>query len=477
MTRLGTASRAAFIALATALFVSCAEPAPETVSFYHWDFSYDPATPVGQTIARKTGVTIKAISAPWSEWAGKLNSLIAAWDAPDVFVTYGPGDADVFRRLRDEGALMPLSGYLKDYPHVAARLMRWPQQARKGEYFALPVEIRLDHTLLARLDRLEAVGLGVPTTIDEFHAAARALKARYGGYPISSSPAHTAGFFWLYPLFYAYGGAWEDWVSEDGRLLPSWISTGNREALRFINTLYHEGLLDPEFFSNSDADKKEKFLSGKASLVMDGGYPDYARELAKRDPDARLATFGALEGPGGAGMWGMDGYFTAVSINAKLPDAKVRRILALFDYLYSDEGLELLRYGVRGTHYDLEKGVHVPLLPKEGEGYAPLAIVDPSASLRSFVEFDNVHYPEWTPYRSELERIFVEGEKYGRFNRFQYDQTEADQRYGKILYDLTLRHYVDLVRTEDFDSEWALYVAAFNKAGGEAVVTARNQAK
>ncbi len=471
---LSAALAVATLAVAT-LALSCGGGSAEPVSMYHWDFAWSAGSPIAARIAERTGVVVDPISAPWSEWPAKLNAMMAAGDMPDVFITYGPGDVDVFRRLRDEGAILGLSKYLPDYPNIAALLARWPDQAKGGEFHALPVETRLDHAFMIRADRLDALGLSVPGTVDDFLEVARALKARYGGYPISSSPAHTAGFFWLYPIFYAYGGAWDDWVEEEGRLIPAWISAGNREALRFIAGLYGEGLLDPEFFSNSDADKQEKFLSGKASIVMEGNYPAYVEGLAKRDPAARIAAFGTLEGPGGRGMWGMDNFFTAVSINARLPEAKIRKILGFFEFLYSDEGLELLRYGVEGTHWKNEDGRRVPLLPVAGGTVEPLARVDPSASLRYFVEFDAVHYPEWTPRRAELAAIADEALRYGRFNRYQYDPTEADAAYSKILYDLVLRHYVEIVSSADFDGAWDSFRAAFLAEGGAKVIEERNK--
>jgi multiple sugar transport system substrate-binding protein/putative aldouronate transport system substrate-binding protein len=420
-------------------------------------------------------VEIQAISAPWAEWPVKLNSLMASGQTPDVFVTYGPGDADGFQKMRDGGALLPLTKYLKQYPNIDARLKRWEAQAKDGEFYALPVEIRLDHTFFIRKDRIDALGMAVPGTIEEFYNVAVALKKAYGGYPISSSPAHTAGFFWLYPIFYAFGGAWEDWVSESNQLMPCWISNGNKEALRYINKLYKDGLLDPDFISNSDADKREKFYSGKASIIMDSEYPSIAKDILSRDQNARLATFGVLNGPGGAGMWGMDGFFTAVSINANLDNAKIKKVLGFFDYLYSSEGLKLLRYGVKDVHWKDLNGKIVPLFAKKGENYVTLQDIDGSASVRGFVEFESAYYPEWTPYAKEREEIFSVAEKYGRYNRFQYDPTTAEKEYGKVVYDIAMKYYVQLARAKDFDSIWNSFMEEFLTNGGREIIEQRNR--
>jgi putative aldouronate transport system substrate-binding protein len=106
--------------------------------------------------------------------------------------------------------VLPLTPYLDRYPNIRRRLDGREDQKIHGQLYALPVAIPLsDHVGMIRGDWLDDLGLQVPQSVDELYRVARAFKRAYGIYPISSSPAHTAGFFWLNFLFYAFRGGWD----------------------------------------------------------------------------------------------------------------------------------------------------------------------------------------------------------------------------------------------------------------------------
>jgi ABC-type glycerol-3-phosphate transport system substrate-binding protein len=460
------------------VFVSCSRPEEKlSLSMFHWDFEINRSSAIYQAIRDKLEIDIVPLTAPWSDWPNKLNVMIAAGDIPDVFVTYGPGDPDTFERLAAEGMLLPLTSYLDQYPNIGRRLEGRDNQKIDGHLYALPVTLpKSDHIGMIRGEWLDELDLDVPETTDELYQVARAFKNTYGIYPISSSPAHTAGFFWLNFLFYAFGGGWDTWLrNEDGSYVMCWVSDGNRLGLQFINRLYREGLLDPEFFSNSDVQKMDRFLAGRAGIVFHNGVSQYVDKLREIEPAARLELFSPVTGPEGErGQWAMDGFFTAVSIHSRIPEAKRYKALGLLDYLCSPEGLELLRYGVKGVHWAEEEGRREPLLPREGGFYKRLREVDPSASLRDFVELGDIWIPDWDPNRDFVNQAVASGERYGKVPLFLYDKTEAEKKYRKTLTDLVFQEYVRLVQSEDFDADWEAFVHRWYTAGGKAMTRERN---
>jgi len=193
--------------------------------------------------------------------------MIAAGDVPDVFVTYGPGDPDSFERLAADGLLLPLTPYLERYPNLARRPEGREDQKFHSHFYALPVALpKSDHIGMIRRDWLDALGLPVPQAVDDLYRTARAFRQAYGIYPIYSSPARTAGFFWLNSLFHVFDGGWNTWLrSGDGSHLMCWVSERNRRGLQSMHGLYREGLLDP------DAQKKDRFLPGSAGIVFHNG--------------------------------------------------------------------------------------------------------------------------------------------------------------------------------------------------------------
>ncbi len=450
-----------------------------TLSMYHWDFELDKDSPIYREISTKVDVDLIPLSAPWSEWPGKLNVMIASGEVPDIFVTYGPGDPDSFDRPAEEGLLLPLNPYLDRYPHIKERLKGRDNQRIQDEFYAIPVSLpKSDHIGMIRGDWLDRLDLQAPTTVEELYQVARAFKDELGIYPISSSPPHTAGFFWLNYLFYAFGGGWDTWIrNEDGSYIMCWVSERNRQALRFINRLYQKGLLDPEFFANTDSEKMDRFLSGKAGIVFHNTISMYVDKMAAIDPSARIDLFSPVAGPAGQrGQWAMDGFFTAVSIHSRISEQKRDKALELLDYLCSPEGLELLRYGVEGIHWREESGRKEPLLPfDESSGtYTRLREVDRSASLRDFVELGDIWIPEWDRNAGIVRQAVESGEKYGKIPLFLYDKTVSEKKYRKTLTDMVFQEYVKLVRSADFEADWDGFLRRWQEAGGDEMTRERN---
>lgn len=58
-----------------------------TLSMNHWDFELDKDSPIYREISTRVSVDLIPLSAPWSEWPGKLNVMIASGEVPDIFVT------------------------------------------------------------------------------------------------------------------------------------------------------------------------------------------------------------------------------------------------------------------------------------------------------------------------------------------------------------------------------------------------------
>jgi ABC-type glycerol-3-phosphate transport system substrate-binding protein len=329
---------------------------------------------------------------------------------------------------------------------------------------------------MIRGDWLDEIGLDVPETINELVYAAEQFKQKYDIYPITSSPPHTSGFFWLNAIFYAFGGGWDTWIDEeDGDYVMCWVSEGNRDALRAINGMYRQGLIDPEFFANTDTDKMDLFLSSKAAIVFHNGISDYTDRMKAIDPKARIDIFNPPQGPDGLrGQWAMDGFFTAVSIRADIPYAKRKKALDLLDFLYSPEGLQLLRYGVEGEHYDATNYGPAPLLPQQDGIYKRLREIDGTAALRDFVELGDIWIPEWDPNQALITDVVLRGERFGQVPLFLYGKTDTEKEYRKQLTDLAFRYYIQLVQSESFDSDWQEFHEEWNRYGGQEMTAERN---
>lgn len=150
------------------------------------------------------------------------------------------------------------------------------------------------------------------------------------------------------------------------------------------------------------------------------------------------------------------------------------KIFKLLDYINSEEGLELLRYGIKGTHWKEKNWEKIPLLPCKNSVYKRLREIDKTACLREFTELGDVWIPEWTrDYEKRIE-ILQNTQKYGRVDSFMYSKTKSQKKYGKQLYDFTMKEYVKLVRSNNFEADWEKYLNEYLRLGGEKIIKERN---
>jgi len=145
---------------------------------------------------------------------------------------------------------------------------------------------------------------------------------------------------------------------QDGTVVYSVIQDEYRDALRYMNKLYKEGLLDNQTFTQ-DNTQFESILSGDENLVAvhPGGSlgADGEHFWAREPGEWQKWTFlDPVEGPGGVRLSarGITTYFGSsigsVSSNCKYPEIAV----ALFDFLASEEATNVQAYGPKGLGWD-----------------------------------------------------------------------------------------------------------------------------
>jgi phage tail tape-measure protein len=56
-----------------------------------------------------------------------------------------------------------------------------------------------------------------------------------------------------------------------------------------------------------------------------------------------------------------------------------------------------------------------------------------------------------------------------------YQRTESYKQYNKKLYDLTMKHYVAMVASDNFETDWKLFINNFMTSGGEILIEEQNK--
>lgn len=396
------------------------EPVELSVFSYEFDGVAAEDSLIYNTIKDKLNIKLKPVSASWNDWEEKLNIMIASGEMPDIFFSYGIDRPVQYQQWIKEGMLLPISDYMSEYPNIERPLKSFEVLAKAtgGKHYSFPILNSLDvdkkqassgHNILIRKDWLDNLKLGVPTTIDEFYNVLKQFKEndpddnnKNDTYGYTSSGG---GVWWQYPIFNAFGTSVERWKKNGDTWEPELLSDNTGEALQFLNKLYKEKIMDPEFMINTDDQKIEKFITGKVGVIVHNANANFYNDLYEKfgkaypgaDPESMFTWVGTLKGKDGVQrMDGFNTFWGVTSIKAGLSEEKRSKALELLDYLLSEEGQNLLINGIEGTHYKKEGDKIVPLLTKEEKEK------DKGFKLKSLVSWNVDIIPDDTPNRENI---------------------------------------------------------------------------
>lgn len=339
-------------------------------------------TPVEEVIKEKTGVTLEWEYTKGSE-TEKVNQIFATQDLPDIYT--GPawgGELDGIIKAAKEGQLVDISEKLKDYPNlsksiaeenVPPALYEKAINAYDGKKYLLlqnqPAtnEDGMDwlYGFYVRKDIAEKVGVDPQSVVtkDDFYNFLKKIKdanLQENGQPVFPLGGFSNG--WAVgignTMFYS-GASYVD--KGDGTLEHNFFTKGYEEYTLFYRKLVEEGLMDPEAFTQTDPIAKEKINQGRIAILA-AHYPailDASKEYVSSHPGSDYIPLGPLERadvepdrPVDLGIQGNN--VTAITKNCK--GACVDAALKFLDFMASDEGFMLARYGVQGVHWDMKDG-------------------------------------------------------------------------------------------------------------------------
>lgn len=289
-----------------------------------------------------------------TQYLEKLNVVIAGGEYPDLYKVMW---ADFIKSSYEDGILVNIDEVVNvgNYTNLKAYLdeARGYQNltAFEGNYHAIPMKIGVyQHGLWYRKDWLDELGLEAPTTMEEFYNVAKAMKEA------DLDGQNTYGFscdsnWWLNHFHTMYVDSWDYKLMEDGTIEHYRALPGMKESYAFWAKMYREGILDQSIYTGTDS--MELFVTGKTGMMMNNCYSaqiQYVLEQIKINyPDAEVGIMPLPAGPLGSHQLTGTPYldYTTVSSTAEDPE----RIIAILDYILSEEGQNLLRNGIEGIHY------------------------------------------------------------------------------------------------------------------------------
>ncbi|WP_164545652.1 extracellular solute-binding protein [Paenibacillus albus] len=230
----------------------------------------------------------------------------------------------------------------------------------------------LDRLVAYRWDLAQAAGITKePETWEQFRAMLKAIvdkdpENKHITGLTSVSRLLVGGLFWLYgsPAATSDGsGSDYKWIKEDGRYIPAVFSKHATSSLQLLRDFYTSGLIDPDLPITKGNMGLDKFTDGKvAAIITSGMFRSVDANMNKNrwqklypgkddfyDKVKFLKPLPSMDGKRYSPVFKT--FWSESYISSNVSDAKMERILQLFDYMNSPEFLEMRHYGLDGVDY------------------------------------------------------------------------------------------------------------------------------
>lgn len=338
-------------------------------------------------IEERTRVKLNVEWAPWGEdYRTKQTVMLASNDIPDIMII----DNNALEiKYAAEQKLLPLNQYFERYPDIKASRNQdvWSfMEHEDGNVYAVPTVcyfkddmILTFRALLYRQDWLKKYNLKIPETIEEYYKFADLVSnkdpdrnGKKDTYAISGNK-DTAIRNTFDHIFGAYGVLPNYWFVKDGKVVNGSVEPEAKEALKFLNIMYSEGMIDPEFITDDQDRQKSKFMKGMygatvffAHSLDNNNMENYYEDFKENNPQGELVIGKTLSAEGydsiGFRTLSRRGWMrTAVMSQSKVVDAALR----VLDFSSSEEGSMLSNFGRINEDYTIKDGIVRTKINKE----------------------------------------------------------------------------------------------------------------
>ena len=315
----------------------------------------------------------------WEE-TEQLNALMAAGNAPDISMTYSN---ELIANFRDLGGLVDLEPYIDtmlpdlkeflgdDDAVPGKELIRRNKLLDTGEVHYIParrMNLAMINTFI-RKDWLDKLGLPLPATTDEFYETMKAFKEQDPG---EVGANNVIPFIMTTDVRWRARNLLASFI--DPNLTPKdrWVNTvvdrevllpGYKEGVRFLNKMFNEGLIDPEFpLYKDDITNDNLIQSGVVGAFIHNWdqpfreSPGLYRGLAENVPGAEYVTVDCFINAAGRAY--KSGYDPA-GLNFFIPSysKNVDGALRYMNWLSKFENRYFLQTGNEGVTHELVDGI------------------------------------------------------------------------------------------------------------------------
>ncbi|AZN42384.1 extracellular solute-binding protein [Paenibacillus albus] len=328
----------------------------------HPSWPYDENWLVWKLLKEQTGVSFK-VQVPSGEMADALSLAIASGELPDLLYTEDKSLADKYGQM---GALANILDYTDIMPNFKQWMEKYPNDTRNaiaadGKMYIFPNQgIGETNRMIwmYREDIFKKLNLTPPQNWDELYTVLKALKQAYpDSYPLSwrDGIAYLLNFS---ASFKTSNDFYYDYDTNTWKYAP--LDDNYKTMIGYFNKFYKEGLIPPDFLSIDTKQWQDLISTDKAFITLDyiGRIDFYNTPLRADNPDYNLLFMPPPEGVPGSQKNAFT-QFDQAGMMVSGDSKNIKDVMKYFDFLYSEDGKNLVSWGKEGETYTVKDGKNV----------------------------------------------------------------------------------------------------------------------
>ena len=320
-------------------------------------------------IEEELGIRLIVEAPTVNGYSDRVKLLVSTGDMPDFFI-YG---ADSFAtQWAEQGLLADLTDLIGDYPNLMANISQEQYGDTKflgdDRIFGIPRPNSYDKAgFVINKKWLDALGLEVPETVDEFIEVCRAFTTQdpdgnglddtYGVSFGADQSSMDSGIWHLNNDFLSTAYSISSWhhglPDADGSFKLRPLKSQYYDYVTLLRDMYAEGIIDREFITHKSSEHVEKFAQQRVGIVGASG-KNYVTEIIEKygmNPDDVVYCAPLVLEAGDDPVYAMPpSNWMAFFVNAE--SEHIDDVLRLLDWGNSEEGFVTMQLGLAGEHYN-----------------------------------------------------------------------------------------------------------------------------
>lgn len=445
------------------------------LTFFNADANQDdPWTdPVAEAITEATGVKLKTTRpVGGNDESEAVALMIAEQNYPDIIFAKGSAG-----NMIDAGAMIDMTDLIEQYGPNIKKLYgdefdKLKQSADDPSIYQLSAYVvggtkfKDCGNIQIQWDAIKAKDYKIPESLEELETMIKDYIAENptteDGLDKIGITLSTSDWHWLITLgnpagFIADGapdnGQWI--VTDDNKGVYKFTSENERQYFKWLCRMYNEGILDPEFATQTHEDYIAKIASGRVVCLFDKDW-DYqdGEKVLKADGKYGLTYCGLPTGmtpdikcPSLMYQGLTTGTGVGITTSCKDPVAAIKFI----DFLCSDEGQVLNKWGIEGVNYFIDDEGHRYRTEEE----IKYSQEDADYSKKTGVGFHNYPFPSYGDgILDPTGSTYTTTSKDAVINEYNEEEKAACEAWGvELLVDVFPQP--DEFETPDYSPLWA----------------------